>query len=221
VSPRILRGLVTAVALLFFGGALVLAAFFLGNDHDSTTKPTTKLAATNDSPDASLKPDSQPKRRRRRRRPRHGVVRVRSQPPGARISYCGRPTGKVTPAQLRARAGRSCALQLKLDGYEPYAIDVTPRAGRRASVVATLRRKRPGAQSHNRRTGKLTVTSIQVGTVMVNGRRAGRTPRLDLDLRPGSYSVKVYFNSLDRYSDPKQVQIRAGQVSRLHFDPGP
>jgi serine/threonine protein kinase len=166
------------------------------------------------------------------------IIHVQSQPPGAAIFLCGRDTGLVTPADVPARAGDVCRLELELKGYDSYSMPVTAQAGRPITIVAALRRRTKGSsrRRHRRRAvtkstkstkstknlggkGILRVTSIQVGTVYVNSKPAGSTPRLDVKLMPGTYLVKVYFASLGRYSSTKRVTIEGGETSRIHVEP--
>ncbi len=166
-----------------------------------------------------------------RRRARLGLIRVKSKPQNAAIILCGLDTGKVTPATVRARVGRRCTLELQLEDHESYKLPVVARRGKPINIMASLRRstQRPpppsgGAAGARRppqpRTGRgtLRVTSIQAGAVFVNGKRLGHTPRFDLSLAPGIYSVRVYFSSLEQYTPTRQVTVRAGQTSTVHFD---
>ena len=159
-----------------------------------------------------------------------GVINVSSQPAGAAVHLCGEDTGERTPAKIVARAGRTCPLELVLEGHVRYRMQVTPERGGTTTIVAMLRRRRRtvgggGGGGGGKSTrlpkgqGVLRVTSIQVGQVYVNGKKVGSTPRLDLRLVPGSYSVRVYFSQLDRYSRTRSATVQAGQTTRLHIDP--
>ena len=166
-----------------------------------------------------------------RHRARLGLIRVKSKPPSAAIILCGLDTGKVTPATVRVRVGRRCTLELQLEDHESYKLPVVTRRGKPINIMASLRRSTPppppsGGGTGPRRSpqpraggGTLRVTSIQVGAVFVDGKRVGHTPRFDLSLAPGIYSVKVYFSSLEQYTSTRQVTVRAGQTSTVHFDP--
>jgi serine/threonine protein kinase len=161
------------------------------------------------------------------------TIHVQSQPAGAAIFLCGRDTGLVTPAEVPARAGDVCQLELELDGYDSYSMPVTAQAGRPITIVAALRRRTKGSRRRHRRhhrgkspspralggKGILRVTSIQVGTVYVNNKPAGTTPRLDVPLMPGTYLIKVYFANLGRYSGTKRVTVQGGETSRIHVEP--
>ena len=158
-----------------------------------------------------------------------GVINVSSQPAGAAVHLCGEDTGERTPAKIRARAGRTCPLELVLEGHVRYRMRVTPERGGTTTIVAMLRRRRRtgggggGRGGGNARLpkgqGVLRVTSIQVGQIYVNGKKVGSTPRLDLRLMPGTYSVRVYFSQLDRYSRTRSATVQAGKTTRLHIDP--
>jgi hypothetical protein len=149
------------------------------------------------------------------------VLKVRSKPSGASIRYCGRDTGLTTPARLRTKAGRRCVLELKLAGHHPYRRKLTAPSRDRL-IVATLRARRPRAAAPAADgTGLLRITSIQVGTVYVNRRAVGRTPKLELRLAPGVYSVQVHFRTLAVRTPTRRVSVHAGRTAVAHFDPQP
>jgi hypothetical protein len=155
-----------------------------------------------------------------------GLLRIHSKPPGARLVLCGVPTEQRTPAEVQAEVGRPCTIELELEGHQRYRSEVTPRAGAPLTIVATLRRARTGdgaggRSSLPRGSAGLLVTSIQVGTVYVDGKAVGRTPRLQISLAPGEYSVRVHFPTLDVMTAARKVTLRAGRVASEHFNAEP
>ncbi|MBW2731708.1 MAG: protein kinase [Deltaproteobacteria bacterium] len=209
------RGLTNALLLLILIGGIGAGAFYAGRSY--LGKPGAGHAQAKDlafavTPDLSSQPDASPKRERR---PSLVRLRVTSSPRGAAIRLCGRDTGKVTPATIRQRPKKRCKLVLTLAGYESYSTSVLLRK-KRIKINATLRPQRQGLAQG---VGELTVTSIQVGIVTINGQKVGRTPGLRLSLRPGRYRVKVSFPSLGTTSRSKLITIYEGRSSKLHFDP--
>jgi len=154
-----------------------------------------------------------------------GVLKVQSKPAGARLVLCGVHSEQRTPAVGQAEIGRPCVIEIQLDGYQTYRTEVTPRPGSPMLIVATLRRgvSRPerGGVRPLRGGGLLKVTSIQVGTVYVEGKAAGRTPVLSLSLPPGEYNVKMHFPTLDVVTRQRRITIQAGKTTSLHFDATP
>ena len=154
-----------------------------------------------------------------------GLVRIRSNPPGARIYMCGKYTGKKTPGQVRIRKGqRQCTIKLTIKGHEPYSMPAPDYSPRPMTLVASLRpRGKPlapplGAKPPRPARGTLRVTSIQPGAVIVNGQKVGQTPRLELKLRPGTYNVSVRFSSLGTESARRTVKVVAGRLTTVHLD---
>jgi hypothetical protein len=216
--------------VVVFGGVLALALYLMERPLDLPDDPNMVGGGP-----VVLLPDLEPPAEAGSapvHRKHRGVIHVRSHPAGAEITLCGEFTGKTTPARVQAEVGRACELELELEGYHRYEISVMAERDHPVNVVATLRRRRrPGgggggggrgaAAGPRSGRGTLRVTSIQVGTVYVDNKVVGNTPRLDLQLRPGTYSVKVYFQIQDQYSKVRSVTVRAGATTRVHLDPAP
>jgi serine/threonine protein kinase len=158
---------------------------------------------------------------------RGGMIRIHSSPPGAQVELCGEKTGERTPVELQGEVDRTCTLELVLAGHETYQLTVTPLPNKPINIVATLRRKRSVSSGggHKRRPrrgrGTLRVTSIHAGQVYVDNKPLGRTPLANIQLRPGTYAVKVFFGGQDRTSRVRTVKIRAGETTGLHIDASP
>ena len=160
-----------------------------------------------------------------------GRLRLISRPGGARVGLCGRETEELTPTVLEAPAG-PCEVVFSRQGYVTHRTTVTVREGQQITVRTSLRkarRKAPAARSPSPAQraperpptrGTLQVVSVQVGTVLVQGRKVGSTPRLAINLAPGVYTVEVRFASLGMRRR-KRVSIRAGEVTSWNVDPAP
>jgi len=64
------------------------------------------------------------------------VVWVHSQPEGAEVFLCGEPTGLRAPTNVPTQPGKSCVLELRLEGYDSYRMWMPQRP---TTVVAALR----------------------------------------------------------------------------------
>ena len=221
----------------FFGALVVLAlgaglVFWLYTENPAflgLRAPPPKLDAgvTAQSPLKRV-PDARPAPRAHKRKAsrvkKAGLLRIRSNPKGAMVLYCGKMTGKKTPTSLNIKASaRPCPIKLTLEGHEPYELPAPEYSKQPITIVATLRpagsSPPPGPAAPPRpRRGILRVTSIQAGNVTVNGQQVGQTPRLALPLRPGTYHVTVDFPSLGKTSSRRTVVIRAGKTSTVHVE---
>ncbi len=227
-------GLGKALAIVIVIGALGAGAFYVGRAHlglggDGTSKPSVDAAVAR-RPDQGepIKPDLG---RKKKPRPlgRTGKLQVASRPEGAAILLCGTKTGQVTPAALSLRRGRRCLLELRLAGYASYKrrVWIGHQRRRALTVSATLKKlaTKPSAGTGGSKPpankGRLVVTSIQVGKVLVGDRVMGRTPKAVIDLPPGRYRVVVSFSSLGRRSTPRTVTIRRGGTTKLYISPDP
>jgi hypothetical protein len=153
-------------------------------------------------------------------------VTVNSRPPRAAIYVCGKSTGKRTTATISVPAGRECDVEVRLRGYVTGKQPILLEAGEKSSLRFKLRRRTK--RSHSRAAPSppaapsdeavLTVTSVQVGVVFVNGRRVGKTPRLTLRLAAGTYTVRVRFPQTGVSSKPQEVNLRGGDQRSVHFD---
>ncbi len=227
-----LRTLAGTLLVLALGGALVFWLYtenpaFLGLGPPG--KPIPSAAPAPSKLDTGSSKVS-PKPKRAAAVSGKDLLHIRSNPTGARIYYCGKATGKVTPARLRIKPGAApCTIKLTLKGHEPYSMPAPDHSPRPITLVATLRPRgrtfqpspspaptAPAPAKPSR--GKLRVTSIQPGSVIINGQQVGQTPRLELKLRPGTYHVTVQFPSLGKTSPRRVVKIKAGKTSSVHVE---
>ncbi len=133
--------------------------------------------------------------------PAQGTLEVDSSPRDAQVFLDGRYLG-LTPLVTSVRPGRH-DLSVKKTGYQPYRAAVRINPGERLRVYARLV---PEVQ-----TGTLSVRSSPSGAkVYLNGAYRGRTP-LDLELRPGSYDLKLTYPGYAPWS--KRVYVRPGQTT--------
>jgi len=149
-----------------------------------------------------------------------GELNLRSKPPGAQVVLCGRPTPWVTPTKVQAELGKSCILELALEGFAPYQVTVTPQKNNPITIVATLRRSRPDAGTSSS-WGKLEVISNEPRIIYLNDKVVGVTPQLMLNLLPGAYDVEARLPTGEGQSQQRKIRIRAGQTTTVHFDSRP
>ena len=220
----------------FFGSIIVLGlgaglVFWLYTENPAflgLRAPTAQVnRAAGTPPPIRRVPDQGPPARKRKKASRGskaGLLRIRSNPRGAAVHYCGKDTKKKTPTTLTIKpSAKPCPIKLTLAGHEPYELPAPEHSKQPITIVATLRpagtTPAPGpARPPKPRRGKLRVTSIQAGTVIVNGQQVGQTPRLELNLRPGTYNVSVTFPSLGKTSSKRTVVIRAGKTSTVFIE---
>ena len=163
-----------------------------------------------------------------------GQLRVVTRPPGAWVIACGQELAEQTPVVVTLQAQQRCALEIAKPGYRPAHRTVFLRRGERSTLRLRLRRRkgrrkrreitRPVADTIDARLarpaqGTLSVTSIESGTVFLNGQRVGSTPGLRLSLRPGRYRVQVVFSGSGRQT-VRDIRVVAGQRIALHLSDG-
>lgn len=68
---------------------------------------------------------------------RPATLAITSTPPGAQILLDGQPTGQTTPAEISMEAGDH-AVELRLDGYQPFQQTVTAQASARLRMEVPL-----------------------------------------------------------------------------------
>jgi len=149
-----------------------------------------------------------------------GRVRVLSRPAGAAITLCDRDTGQLTPATVALQADRSCTLRLEHEAFLPFELPVRVAAGRQLAVQAVLRR-RVAARAGDDQESLLVVSSVQVGTVYLDDRAVGQTPRLELRLPAGRYAVQIHYPALGIKTPQRRISLPARGRVQLHFDPAP
>lgn len=95
--------------------------------------------------------------------------------------------------------------------------DATIKAKRKDIKKAKRpKRRRTSVASTSNRSGTLSVNSVPWGEVYINGKPTGHTtPMRGFKLKPGKYSVKVFFPGLNRFSETRTVVISPGKESRL------
>jgi len=156
-----------------------------------------------------------------------GFIRVTSAPAGGTVLVNGEDRGK-TPLDLEGIPFGTYEIAVELSGYETQNREVTlAEAGPAAEVAVALARRIPSR-------GSASFTSEPPGaTVMVSGRRLGRTPLRDVALDPGRHRVRMVLDGHEPWSGTVEVVAghRAGTSARLvpvrqaeaadHAEPGP
>ena len=101
--------------------------------------------------------------------PKLGIVRVESDPPGARVVVNGNVLNAATPASVQTFAEMQSTVRVLMGGYLPFETRlVVPQAG--TDVKAVLQKGKPDL-------AKLHVESSPVGaTIWINGNPVGVTP---------------------------------------------
>ena len=154
-----------------------------------------------------------------------GWLRVRSEPPGARVVIAGEDRGE-TPVDVSLGAGQH-SVELTLEGHEAHSDLVLVEAGREASLSVALRqveadhadRADEGGPRPRRRgratagTGYLSVLTVPWSEVFLGSRRLGVTPLFRVELPAGRHTLT--FRSPDRSPMRKSVRIRAGAETRV------
>ncbi len=87
---------------------------------------------------------------------------------------------------------------------------------KRAKKVTKKENLKISAASSNQREGTLSVNSIPWGEVYINGKPTGQTtPLRDYKLKPGKYSVKIFFPGSNRFSETRTVKIVSDKESKM------
>jgi serine/threonine protein kinase len=163
------------------------------------------------------------------------TLAIESNPPGADVGLCGVRTGLITPARTTIERRRlPCMIELDLAGYAGYAKSISRSgpAARRLVIVLSKGKGPPtgsqrpardgttGARARKRTDGKgsLVVTSIRQGTVYVDGKARGKTPRLELRLPEGEYQVWIDFPGRGP-TFRRRIAIQPGENKSAHFEP--
>ena len=108
------------------------------------------------------------------------IINVESIPPGARITLNGTSRGR-TPAIIDNVPEGNTALELQLEGYEPFAETLILAAGQNVRINAELV-PIPAA---------ITIVSIPEGArIYVNNQYTGRSPVTLENLTPGEYRIR-------------------------------
>ena len=149
-----------------------------------------------------------------------GWLRIRSEPPGARVVIAGEDRGQ-TPVDVSLGAGQH-SVELTLEDHEPHSDLVLVEAGREASLSVALRRAEADAEEESRPrrrgratagTGYLSVLTVPWSEVFLGPRRLGVTPLFRVELPAGRHTLT--FRSPGRSPMRKSVRIRAGAETRV------
>jgi len=147
-----------------------------------------------------------------------GVLRIESEPSGARVSVNGEARGR-TPLRLSDLPFGSYRVQVEQRGYEAQAREVSLSAGAASGELRfVLARPAPPAQG-----GADVVSTPPGASVSVDGRPVGTTPLTGLKLRPGKRRLEVALEGHETWTET--VDVAAGETGRievrLEARPGP
>ncbi|MBN1946243.1 MAG: PEGA domain-containing protein [Bradymonadales bacterium] len=136
----------------------------------------------------------------------------------------GDPDRAATASQSR----RVISVRLQPDETRVLMADLsTPSTGRSSRSTASTRRQSARRETEESRseesTGYLGVSSSPRGIVYVDGNNTGQmTPARRIELEPGRHEVRIFYEAEDRFSETKNVLIRAGVNTNVFFrDRGP
>ena len=124
-------------------------------------------------------------------------------------------TGSSRTITVRLRPGETRVLMANLgEGGTP----VVARSSSSRSSRARDRSVRDSEDDDEDETGYLGVSSTPRGTVYIDGDNIGQTtPARRIELEPGRHEVRIFYDSEDRFSETKNVLIRAGVNTNVFF----
>jgi TonB family protein len=141
--------------------------------------------------------------------PAVGVLRVSSQPEGARVSLNGQERGS-TPLELSEVPFGVYEVRIELKGYETETRDVSLNAGSPDAAVETALSRRRGRVA----LGTARFTSTPEGArVAVDGKSVGRTPLEGVRLSPGTHRVDMSLDEHEAWSG--SVEVASGKEARV------
>lgn len=135
-------------------------------------------------------------------KPKPGKLRIKSEPSGAEVYVNGTYIGKTPIDGYSLNPGKYW-IEVKLPKYQVYEKRITVVPGQEYLIHAQLTPS----------WGVLKVTSTPSGAeVYINDENAGRTP-LELQLDPGTYTVRVTLDGYEEYED--RIEVRAGETTGI------
>ncbi len=116
---------------------------------------------------------------------------------------------------VRLRPGETRVLMANLgDSSGASRPPTSSREPRRSS----RRSSRDDDDEDDEEIGYLGVSSTPVGTIYIDGDNIGQTtPARRIELDPGRHEVRIFYDSEDRFSETKNVLIRAGVNTNVFF----
>jgi TonB family protein len=137
-----------------------------------------------------------------------GVLRIESEPSGARVSVNGEAKGR-TPLRLPDLPFGSYRVQVEQRGYEPQARAVSLSAGA-ASGELRFVLARPTAPTQG---GADVISTPPGASVSVDGRPVGTTPLAGLKLKPGKRRLEVALDGHETWTET--VDVAAGETGKI------
>ncbi|MBM4320679.1 MAG: PEGA domain-containing protein, partial [Deltaproteobacteria bacterium] len=140
-------------------------------------------------------------------RPDHGLISIRSTPPGALVSVNGQPVGKTPITEVKVALG-TYDVAVVLDGYQPERKQVVLDGSRPEELRFQLRALPP-------RDGTLELTSRPAGAaITIDGRPAGNSP-VKIVLPGGAVVVLATLAGYEPES--RRVEVVAGKTAKVTF----
>ena len=116
---------------------------------------------------------------------------------------------------VRLRPGETRVLMANLGDTSGA---VRPATSSRDSRSSSRSRNRSDDEEEEEEIGYLGVSSTPVGTIYIDGDNIGQTtPARRIELDPGRHEVRIFYDSEDRFSETKNVLIRAGVNTNVFF----
>lgn len=140
--------------------------------------------------------------------PKKTLLRLESDPPGARVVVNGNPASAVTPTAVQTFVGQPVRVHMFLDGHAPVMKSLTVAGGEETVKVALEAVKKA-------ETGKLEVTSDPPGAfITYNGVVVGETP-FTLEALPAGHPF--FFRLQKEGHEPHTVryEVAAGAERRM------
>ena len=137
--------------------------------------------------------------------PQSASLSVNSTPPGATVYLNGKNEG-VTPIVINNLDAGKYDLRLTMDGYAPYEEQITVSKGEEVERNITLKKASTVLSIDSRPTG---------AEIFINGKDSGKTPFKQINVKPGTYKVKIVKNGYLPFVT--QITIKRNQTKNFVF----
>lgn len=124
--------------------------------------------------------------------------------------------GSARTVTIRLRPGETRVLMANLGEGGPPAARTPPTTSSRRERRGN--RNQSDDEEDDEAIGYLGVSSTPRGTVYIDGENTGQTtPARRIELEPGRHEVRIFYDSEERFSETKNVLIRAGVNTNVFF----